>query len=156
VEIKALIDELAKIYERISRTAPTEPEDIAIEIEDRLSLLARSAVLLSHAEYFLNRKRGEVSEKIAKKPKTAQPTPTMLKEILNNGTIDEQRVYTQAERLNATITHQLDGLRTDLSYKKQTAVNVDTLRNVLSRELQPLVKKIAENTISQMIKFYEK
>jgi hypothetical protein len=76
--------------------------------------LARTADILPFAEEEWNTKKGEVAR--AHKSETA----TMLRYIIDEKTALEARFYRHVERINAAIVHQIDAIRTQLSYVKMT------------------------------------
>jgi len=90
------------------------------EISDRLTklsmFLARSAVVQGNAQYFLDIKQGLESELTLKN--VPNVTPSMLTKIVNGKCALEAKLLKLAERLNRTITHQIDALRSQLSYLK--------------------------------------
>ena len=85
------------------------------------SYLARSSELLSSAWYFLNVKRGEVSERLHKE--NDKLAPTKLKELMAGDLAQEESTYKLCERINRTITHQIEGLRSQLSFIKEQFKN---------------------------------
>ncbi len=48
-------------------------------------------------------------------------SPTVFKQLINGRTVNEAKILKFTERLNRTITHQIDGVRSQLSYLKSLA-----------------------------------
>ena len=84
------------------------------------SYLATSAEMLTYAKYNLDKRKGEVAENIEK-----STSATQAKNIIEGAVSIENRIFLQCERLNRTITHQLDSIRTQLSYIKTQKENYD-------------------------------
>ena len=111
--------QIEKIYKYLVQRYDEKDGTILTERITNLNVaLARSAELLADAEYYLNKKKGLESGKIYENERLSKLKPTEIKFLLDGKTADEQRVYKQCERLNRAITHQLEGLRTQLSYLK--------------------------------------
>lgn len=95
-------------------------QDNGEEMSERLTqlsiYLARSAVVQGNAQYFLDLKQGIESELTLKN--VPGVTPSMLTKIVAGKCANEMKLLKLAERLNRTITHQIDALRSQLSYLK--------------------------------------
>ena len=106
--------ELGKLYESIKAPLDRTPEGLLGELDFRSQWLARSAELEAEAQFILDQKRGEVAER------NSQISATMLREILARECADENRLYKLAERLNSTIVHQIEAVRSIVSYEKES------------------------------------
>ena len=86
------------------------------ELMDRLTnlnvYLARTASILPDAEAELASARGRIAHDYP------DESATRLRYILEAGTVNEMKFYRQVERLNATIVHQIDAIRTQISFIK--------------------------------------
>lgn len=111
-EVKELNDYLAQSYE-------TEPGAIFGKISILCNYLARTTELLSQAEYILNRAKGKASNEIDSKV-----SATRYKDVIMEIVANEQKVYRFVERLNASIVHILEGMRSQLSYCKEERRNL--------------------------------
>lgn len=80
--------------------------------------LAMSAELMSDAKYWLDKKKGEESERLVMDDRYNKLQATQLKNLLDGKVSTENRIYIQCERVNRTITHQIDALRSQLSFLK--------------------------------------
>jgi hypothetical protein len=112
---ESLAKEIEEMYTTIKSAVDRTPEGLLNELESRCLLLARSAELQSDAQHYLDQRRGEEAARCH----AAQIAPAMAKDIINAASSTEKRIYTLAERLNRTITHQLDAIRSILSYEKE-------------------------------------
>jgi len=72
--------------------------------------------LMADAEYHLSEKIAEITGGIDFTDKSNNATRVNL--IISSNTLTEKRLVRLAERTNATLTHQLDAIRSQLSYLK--------------------------------------
>lgn len=95
----------------------------AEQLSERLTVLsiylARTADMLGEAEFLLSNARGCWTEMLN------GMQATELREILAMKTAAEQRLATKLERLNAAIVHQIDAVRSQLSFCKQELASVN-------------------------------
>ena len=94
------------------------------ELDERSQWLARSSELLAEAQYILDRKRGEEAERLTGFP------PSVGREVLAGRSAEEARLHRLADRLNVTITHQLDAIRSVLSFEKSLATQSRTAERI--------------------------
>lgn len=90
------------------------PSGLVADLDRRCQILARSAVLLADAQRILDRARGEAAHKLP-----PDMSATLAREHLNFVCADEARLLKLADRLNATLVHQIDAIRSVLSWEKQ-------------------------------------
>ncbi len=108
-EIKSINDYCCEDYQ-------TDGEVLIKRITKLNIYLARSAELLSLSQYLLDVKMGMEAEKVEEKlPGIA---PTKLKTLLSSLVAKEGKVLKFCERTNRVISHQLDSIRSQLSYIK--------------------------------------
>ena len=110
-----LVEELQFLCDTLQGSTPKEPELILEDLRFSTGYLARTAELVADAEYYLNVRRGEVAHE------NSELTATILREVSAKDCATEQRIYRLAERINATLTHRIDSLRSQLSYEKMLA-----------------------------------
>jgi hypothetical protein len=113
-----LSTELDTIYGDIKMPLDRTPEGLLQELDNRGQWLARSAELVAEAQYILDEARGRVAEKYLKS------SATVLREMINRDTASENRLRILADRLNATLTHQMDEVRSILSFEKAHLTNL--------------------------------
>ena len=113
-----LAEEMALLYESIK--VPLEkgnPAGLMDDLTYRCEWLARSAEIVADAQRVYDIARGEMAESA----RTLKLNPTQTREYIAGGCANEHKLLTLAERLNATLTHQIDAVRTLISYEKQLA-----------------------------------
>jgi hypothetical protein len=112
-------EQITEIVEMHEYIAATYNHDNPTELMDRLTCLnvylARTAALLPEAEADLSQKKGEISHR------NPDESATRLRYIIESESWREAKIYRQIERLNATIVHQIDAIRTQVSYIKSQA-----------------------------------
>ncbi|MCP4394519.1 MAG: hypothetical protein GY804_09680 [Alphaproteobacteria bacterium] len=122
MKIDKLTDELNSMYQYCtSRYSKDSGDELAERITELNIYLARSASMLSWAQFYYDKAQGEESEAILKEEKDTglRIAPTIFKQLVNGRTVNEAKILKFCERLNRTITHQIDGVRSQLSYLKQ-------------------------------------
>lgn len=119
--IDKLIEEAKVIQAYVEEKADlASPDDVQGRLVELMSYMARTGEMLAQAKYHLRKKK---TEKIAE-------TISMLAKELNlsaktqNAYVDsiaerENYAVDKLDRLNASITHQVDALRSVLSYMKE-------------------------------------
>jgi hypothetical protein len=105
-------EELRQIYKRIGQPLSRDVVGLMDELDDRCQWLARSSELLAEAQAMNDRRRGKESEALTELP------ASLIRERLSGICADESRLLKLADRLNATIVHQIDAIRTILSFEK--------------------------------------
>lgn len=113
--LSEILIEIDRPYKSIKEPFDRTPEGLINELDYRSQWLARSAELFADAQRHLDVKRGQESERCF-----AQAIPaSTARDIIAGNSSMENKVFTLAERLNATLTHQIDALRSILSFEKQ-------------------------------------
>lgn len=109
-----LAQEVSKLYDALKQAIDRTPEGLLAELDFRCQWLARSAELEAEAQFLLDQKRGEVANVHADK------SATLLREIISRECAEENRLYKLAERLNSSLVHQIDAIRSILSFEKES------------------------------------
>lgn len=117
--LEKLTEEIAGLYESIKSGLDRTPQGLLAELDFRCQWLARSAELEAEAQHLLDKKRGEVAEELLPRDLPAHA----MRMILEEKSSLERRIYTQAERLNSTLVHQIDAIRSILSFEKESQKN---------------------------------
>jgi hypothetical protein len=84
------------------------------ELDDRCQWLSRAAELLADAQSVLDARKGEVAQGLS----GLKLSHYLVKELMTGRVKDQARLHRLAERLNATIVHQIDSIRSILSFEK--------------------------------------
>lgn len=79
------------------------------------ALLGLSAAQKSNAKLLLNRKKVEVFAKY----KESKMSPSVLVKLIDAEAGEEEALFMYADRLNAAVTHELDYIRSLISYYKE-------------------------------------
>ena len=111
-----LIAEVLTIHDYMSCTYD---HDNTAELMDRLTNLnvhlARTAVILPEAEAELSSAKGRVAHL------HPNESATRLRYIIDAETVNESKFFRQIERMNAALVHQIDVIRTQISFIKSLA-----------------------------------
>jgi hypothetical protein len=115
----ALLQEAAEIQSYCEVTVSDNPNEIAERIGTLCVYIARTGNMLAEAKYHLSTKRKDETlqliAKILDKKLSAKVQNSMVESICK----DEQYLVDCVERLNKTATHQLEAMRSLLSYEKE-------------------------------------
>lgn len=110
-----LAEEIGQLYQSIKAPLDrTSPEALIAELEFRGQWLARSAELVAEAQAIHDRARGEAAEKYL------DLSATQMRELVSRDCVQEAKLLKLAERLNSTLTHQIDEVRTIISFEKES------------------------------------
>ncbi|MCP4650282.1 MAG: hypothetical protein GY853_09430 [PVC group bacterium] len=113
-EIKSINDYCCEEYQ-------TDGEVLIARITRLNVYLARSGEMQALTQYYYDVKLGEEAEIIEEKhPKIA---PMKLKNLLAGKVARENKILKYCERTNRAIVHQLDAIRSQLSYLKVERVS---------------------------------
>ena len=105
------------LYEEIEKPlAKGDPVGLMDDLDFRSQWLARSAQLLGDVQRMYDVKRGEAAQDAADRGLGGN----LARDFIAGVCADENRLLTLAERLNSTLVHQIDAVRSMLSYEKQT------------------------------------
>lgn len=113
-----LEQEMEGLFQHVKETGTANAiyPELAEEMEWSIQHLARSSEILAYAEIEEKKARAIHSKDlIEKEPKIGA---MMLKEIVDGLTAPEAKLVTLADRLNSTLVHRIDALRTQISYVK--------------------------------------
>lgn len=123
-----LLTEAEQIQSYLEITCSEQPE----EVKERLTVLsvhcARSGKMLSDSKYILAEKlKGEFTELIEQLGKGSGLTARAVNKLIDSMARDEQYLVNWIERINRTTVHQIDLLRSLLSYEKEQIRNAPNL-----------------------------
>lgn len=113
--------EISEINDYLNITCSNNP----IEIQERISVimvyLNRSGEMLADAKKLLRKKKStEISNTIIAIAKEQCLSAKVQNALLDSIAEDESYLVDRLDRLNAACAHQLDALRTLLSYEKES------------------------------------
>ncbi|OGU55440.1 MAG: hypothetical protein A2V66_16845 [Ignavibacteria bacterium RBG_13_36_8] len=119
-------EELEEIYQYlVGEYDKNDGNELANRITKLNIYLARSTALLSWAQFYYDKAQGEEAENLANEYAETKKklSPTVFKQLINGRTINEMKLWKFCERVNRTITHQHEGVRSQLSYLKAQLTN---------------------------------
>ncbi len=115
-----LKEEAKQIQEYLEITCSDNPEEIRSRISDLSVYMARSGEMLAQAKRDYNKKvSSEIANTIVKIAKEQFLSATAQNALVKSIAEDEQFLVDWLERINRTCTHQIDALRSLLSYEKE-------------------------------------
>lgn len=120
ITIDELRKEAALIQEYCEIVCSENPDEIQERIRYLTAYLARTAFMLKESKSMLRKKRmseiGETIIKIAKENYLSAKAQNALVDCIAN---EENELVDWLDRLNAACTHQIDAMRSLLSYEKE-------------------------------------
>ncbi len=94
-------------------------KDNGNEVSERITnlnvYLARTSVLLSEAQFLFDERFAKETEKLIGNELL---TASTINNLAKSRCATEKKLLTLVDRINSTITHQLDSIRSQLSYLK--------------------------------------
>lgn len=115
-----LQEEARQISSYLQTTIQGSPEEIQERMADTMVYVARTGEMLAEAKRLLRRRKSEeIQNTILTIAKENCLSAKVQNALLDSIAEDEAFLVDTLDRLNATATHQLDALRTLLSYEKE-------------------------------------
>jgi hypothetical protein len=111
-----LLQEVAKMNYFLAEEYDSEPTQLSDRLTTLSTFLARTGQIVADMEYVYNMKMGILAEETNEKYPTL--APMKFKELIRHKVANEIRGLTMAQELSRTIRHQLDAVRSQLSYEK--------------------------------------
>lgn len=121
-----LAKEIGEIYSHIKELSiNADVGSLMDELDWCNAMLARSAQLEAETEAYLDRAKGNQSELYTNSLKASGEkfNATQSKLYIESRIIEENKLHRLAERLNATLTHRIDSIRTKISFEKSLRDN---------------------------------
>lgn len=113
-----LKEKIQKFNSFLQEKPGSEPNDIINRIELLLILISQSGECLAHAKYNVDTLVHSEIMKVLKEGYSEQLSPSVLNRFIQALAKDDTIIVNQLDRINAAATHQMDGLRSILSYRK--------------------------------------
>jgi hypothetical protein len=118
--LEGLNKEAADIQGYLEIASSNNPEEIQERIVTLMPFLARSGEMLAEAKRLLRRKKStEISNTIIKIAKESHLSASVQNALLESIAEDEHYLVDKLERLNRSCVHQIDALRSLLSYERE-------------------------------------
>lgn len=113
-------DELKIISDYLNITCSNNPQEIQERISVIMVYMMRTGEMLAEAKKMLRKKKSdEIRNTIINIAKENCLSAKIQNALLDSIAEDESFLVDRLDRLNASCTHQLDALRTLLSYEKE-------------------------------------
>jgi type III secretion system FlhB-like substrate exporter len=113
-------EEAQLIQSYLEITVSSDPPELVNRIATLMAYMARSGEMLAKAKKDLRiKKTAEISKTILKIAKENCLSASVQNALLDSICEDESFMVDWLERINRTCTHQIDGLRSLLSYEKE-------------------------------------
>jgi hypothetical protein len=108
------------IQKYLEITSSTNPEELEERLVTIMPYMALSGEMLAEAKRLLRRKKStEISNTIIAIAKESHLSATVQNALLESIAEDEHFLVDKLERLNRSCVHQIDALRSLLSYEKE-------------------------------------
>lgn len=118
--LEELRNEATHIQSYCEITCSDNPDEIQERIRNLTAYLARTAFMLKEAKLLLRRKKSsEINNVIIKIAKENCLSAKAQNTLIDSIAEEENELVDWLERLNAACTHQLDAMRSLLSYAKE-------------------------------------
>lgn len=113
-------EEAKKIQDYLDITISNDPQELIERISTLMGFLSRSGEMLALAKKALRAKKTrEISSTIVSIAKSAHLSATVQNALLDSICEEESFFVDWLDRINRGCTHQIDGLRSLLSYEKE-------------------------------------
>lgn len=115
-----LLEEAKQISDYLQITCQNNPQEIQQRIADTMVYVARTGEMLATAKRMLRRRKSEeIQNTILTIARENCLSAKMQNALLDSIAEEEAFLVDTLDRLNAAATHQLDALRTLLSYERE-------------------------------------
>lgn len=113
-------EEAKRIQDYLDVTVSSDPAELVDRIATLMTYMSRSGEMYAKAKKELRAKKtNEISKTILAIAKEQCLSATVQNALLDSICEDEAFMVDWLERINRTCTHQIDGLRSLLSYEKE-------------------------------------
>lgn len=120
MELSKIKEEVAQIQGYLNIICSDNPEEVQERIRVIMPYISRTGFLLAEAKKILRRKKAsEISNTIIHIAKEQCLSAKVQNTLIDSIAEDESYLVDLIDRLNAACTHQVDGLRSLLSYSKE-------------------------------------
>ena len=113
-----LHDKAERMQKFLETKAGTEPNDLIDRAENLSVLIAQSGQCLADAKYLQDMVINGAIMEALQKSYEERLSPSTINKCVNTAAKDLNYLVNWIDRINATATHQLDAIRTLISYRK--------------------------------------
>ena len=115
-----MTNEIKQMQDYLEITTTSNPMEIQERLSELMVYLARSSELLAIARKDLRKKKSaEIAQTIIAVAKETNLSSKVQNQLLESIAEEEAFLVDWLDRINSTIVHQIDGLRSLLSYAKE-------------------------------------
>ena len=120
--VETLNDKAEKMQKYLEETTPSEPNDLIDRTEKLNILIAQSGKMLADAEWYRDEIVNSAIMKSIKDSMEEKLSATILNQYIKTTARDYNFLVKWIDRINATATHQIDSIRTIISFRKAEMV----------------------------------
>lgn len=123
---KEILSELLTIQEFLGEKPAGDMNVMTMKLDMLIVYLSTTASLVADAEFWYNKAKRDAYYALEAryKEKERKFTPSLAKDFISADIAEETYAYTLAQRLNAAVTHSIEGLRTLISAEKSMLTNL--------------------------------
>jgi hypothetical protein len=96
----------------------SEPNDLIVRLEELQVLVAKSGNMLADAKYFQDMVTNGAIMEALKQSYEERLSPSTINKFVTTAAKDQNYLVNWLNRINAAAVHQIDSVRTILSYRK--------------------------------------
>ena len=116
--LEQLREKSAGMQKYLEKKCGSEPNDIVERLEHLNIMVAQSGQCLADAKYYQDQIINSTITKALTEAYHDKLSATTINQFVKTSAKDYNYLVTLFDRINATATHQIDSLRTILSYRK--------------------------------------
>lgn len=107
-----------KMQKYLEEKPGSEPNDLIDRAENLAVLIAKSGSCLADAKYLLDQRKNDSITLALKEAMAGDWSVTIIHKKIDALCREENYLVNQFDRINSAAVHQLDGIRTLISYRK--------------------------------------
>lgn len=113
-----LTEAAVKMQAYLEEKPGSDPNDLIDRLENLQVLIAKSGAYLADAKYHLDQRKNDSITQTLKEAMAGDWSVTIIHKKIDALCRDENYLVNVFDRINRSATHQLDSVRTILSYRK--------------------------------------
>lgn len=107
-----------KMQEFLEKKSGSEPNDLIERAENLMSLIAQSGQCLADSKYYQDIIVNGAIHEALKRAYEERLSPSIINKFVTTAAKEQNYLVNSFDRINAAAVHQLDGIRSVLSYRK--------------------------------------
>lgn len=113
-----LKDTAAKMQAYLEEKSGSEPNELIERLENLQVMVAKSGNMLADAKYYLDQRKNDSITQALKEAMAGDWSITIIHKKIDALCKDENYLVNLLDRINRSATHQIDAIRTMISYRK--------------------------------------